>query len=247
MEGVAELGLTEEKQRPCLQERGKGHLHGDDGRDVGEAGVQATETGEDERLISHGLPDVTKSIGEGLELVAVAGDGEVALDDGAELGLKVDGASHLVVEEEVADECVSLESGLVLPHDDVEDFLADRAVEPRADREVLAAPLRGASSNGSVGGDVAGELVSTEKNADEHAPLGEVRGLEVEDDRDVRFHAGDVDGEGGRRGGDRHSGGEGRAGVGGEGCGGQAADGGRGLAGSCHGERRKLGLGSKVV
>jgi hypothetical protein len=165
-------------------------------------------------LVGHRLPDVTESIGERLQAMAIGGDGEVALDDGAELRLEVDSVSHLVVEEEVADERVGLVRGLVLRHDDVEDLLADGAIEPRADDEVLATPLGVTVGGRSVGGDVAGELVPTEENADEHAPLGVVRRLEVEDDRDVRLDACDVDGEGGWRGGRNHGSGEGVRGHG---------------------------------
>jgi hypothetical protein len=74
------------------------------------------------------LADVTQRIGEGLGLMDVGGDGEVALDERAELSFEVDGAHHLIVEEEVADEHVDIMGGLVLRHDDVEDLLADGAV-----------------------------------------------------------------------------------------------------------------------
>jgi hypothetical protein len=168
---VAELGLAEKEERSGLQKRGKWGLHGDKGRDVGEAGTQAAEACENQSLIRHGLPDVAEGVGEGLEALAVGGDGLISLDDGAELGFEVDGASHLVVEEEVADAGVGLERSLLFGHDDVEDLLADGAVEPQADDKVLAVPLRGASHDRGVDGDVVGELILAEKDDDEHVPL----------------------------------------------------------------------------
>jgi hypothetical protein len=134
--GVGELVLVEEKERPHLEEGRHGALHGDERGDVGEARVDAAEACEDQGLVSHGLADVMEGVGEGLEAVAECGDGEVALDDGAELRLEVDSAGKLVVEEEVADEGVSLLRRLVLRHDDVEDVLTDGAIEPGADDEV---------------------------------------------------------------------------------------------------------------
>jgi hypothetical protein len=42
------------------------------------------------------------------------------------------------------------------------------------------------------------EVVLAEENAHQHASLGVVGGLEVENDRNVRLDASDVDGKGGR-------------------------------------------------
>jgi hypothetical protein len=50
-------------------------------------------------LVGHGLPNIAEGISEGLEAVAEHGDGEVTLDEGAELRLDVDSAGELVVEE----------------------------------------------------------------------------------------------------------------------------------------------------
>ena len=211
---MGELVLAKKQESPRLQERRDRNLHGDECRDVGEARAQPAKAVEDQRLIGHRLTDVAQSVGERLEPMAVGGDGEVALGDGPELRLEVDGAGHLVVEEEVADERGGLEGGLVFRHDGVKDVLADGAVEPPANDVVLALPLGGAVGARGVLGDVAGELVLAEENAHEHVPLGEIGGLEVKDDGNVRFHAGDVDGEGGRRDRRHHGSGEGRGGVG---------------------------------
>lgn len=57
-------------------------------------------------MIGDRLPDVTESVREGLQVMAVGSDGEVSLDYAAEFHLVVDGTSHLIIEEEVADEGV---------------------------------------------------------------------------------------------------------------------------------------------
>jgi hypothetical protein len=124
--------------------------------------------------------------------VAVGGDAEVALHDRAELHLEVDGARHLVVEEEVGDEGPRLLRGLVFRHDDVKDLIGDGPVEPRADDVVLADPVGGAGSDGGDGVDVVEEVVLAEEHADQHSPLGEVGGLEVERDRHMSADAGHV-------------------------------------------------------
>jgi hypothetical protein len=112
--------------------------------DVGEVRVQAAETREDHNLVSHGVLDSVEGIGEGLEGGAEHIDGEVALDECMELRLEVDSMGELVVEEEVADEGVGLVCHLVLRHDDVEDVLADGAIDPGADDIFQASPLEGA-------------------------------------------------------------------------------------------------------
>jgi hypothetical protein len=146
------------------------------------------------------LADVEERVGESLEAVAVGGDGNITLDERAELGFKVDSARHLVVEEEVADQHVDIVGGLILRHDDVEDLLADGAVQPGADDEVLPVPLGGAVGLRGLDEDVVGELVFAEEDGDEHAPLAVVGLPEVEDDGHVRLDAGYVHGEGGGRG-----------------------------------------------
>jgi hypothetical protein len=122
--GVGELVLMQKEEGARLQEGGSWNLHRDEGHDVGEVRVQTPEVGEDQGLVCHGLPHISECVGEGLQVVAVGGDGEIALDDGLELRLEVDDAGELVIEEEVLDQCVSVVHGLVLSHDGVEDFVA---------------------------------------------------------------------------------------------------------------------------
>jgi hypothetical protein len=130
MDGVAELSLVQSEQGACLGESRERVLHRENGGDVGVVRVETAEAVEDEGLVGDGGADVTEGIGEGLDAVAVGGDAEVALHDHVELCLEVDGACHLVVEEEVGDEGPRLPHGLVFRHDDVKDLIGDGPVEP---------------------------------------------------------------------------------------------------------------------
>jgi hypothetical protein len=125
VDGVAELSLAQSDQGACLVERWKRVLHRDNGGDVSVAWVETAEAVGDKSLVGDGGADITEGIEEGLEAMAIGGDAKVALRDGAELCLGVDGACHLVVEEEVGDERPRLLRGLVFRHDDVEDLVGD--------------------------------------------------------------------------------------------------------------------------
>ena len=105
-------------------------LHGDDGCDVGEARVEALKTVEDEHLIQGRSADVSKVVGEGLQVVAVRSDHEVTLHYAVDLCLEVDGEGHLIVEEDVGDERRCLVRRLILRHDDVKDLIGDGVIEP---------------------------------------------------------------------------------------------------------------------
>jgi hypothetical protein len=66
---------------------------------VAEALVQAADDVEDEGAVSDDLTKCREIIGHLLQPAAVVGDGELALDEVAELCLQVDGASLAVPEE----------------------------------------------------------------------------------------------------------------------------------------------------
>jgi hypothetical protein len=151
-------------------------------------------------MVRDRLANIVESVRESLEAVEVGGDGEITLDERAELDFEVDGTRHLVVEEEVANQHVDIVGGLILCHDDAEDLLADGAIQPGADDEVLPLPLGGAVGLWGLDEDVVGELVFAEEDGDEHALLAVVGLAEVEDDGHVRLDAGHVHGEGGGRG-----------------------------------------------
>jgi hypothetical protein len=110
------------------------------------------------------------------EAVTIGDDGELALHETVKLGLEVHGAHHLVVEEEVCNEIPCLLHRLVFSHDDLEDIARDGTVEPRPDDVVLA----GLVSGGGDSVDMGDVFILAEEGTDEHAPLGEVGGSEVE-------------------------------------------------------------------
>jgi hypothetical protein len=103
-DGVAKPSLARSEKGARLGKGRERVLHRDDGGDVGEVPVETAEAVEDESLVRDRGANVTEGVGEGLQAVAVGGDDEVALHDRAEFFLEVDGACHLVVEEEVGDE-----------------------------------------------------------------------------------------------------------------------------------------------
>ena len=77
---------------------------GDDHRlDVAILGIQPAEKVEHLARLRDGLPNVTELVGEALEGGAVLVNGGIALHDGAQFGLEVDGTVQLVVEEETLD------------------------------------------------------------------------------------------------------------------------------------------------
>jgi len=83
---------------------GVGRAPGGDHRlDVAVPGVEPAEKVEHLARFRDGLADVTKFVGETLEMGAVLVDAGVALRDGPQLGLEEDSAVHLVVVEEILD------------------------------------------------------------------------------------------------------------------------------------------------
>ena len=76
------------------------------------------------------MDGLAEHVGHRLEEPAIVGDGEIALREGAELGIEVDGASFLVPEElmrEIAPNGVCRHGGR---HDFLEKVGGARAVEP---------------------------------------------------------------------------------------------------------------------
>jgi hypothetical protein len=116
-------------------------LGGKDRLDVAGGFVQAADQVQHLAGLGDGVADVTQVVGELLELAAVVSDGEVALNNIAELRLKKDSALQLVVAKESLNgrpdgEGVSV--GLV---DEVEDELVDGCAEPIDKTTVDLPPL----------------------------------------------------------------------------------------------------------
>jgi hypothetical protein len=67
--------------------------------DGGKLLVEPVDDVEDERTVGDVLTETAQGISHGLEVPTVVADGEVTLDEGAELGVQENGALLLVVEE----------------------------------------------------------------------------------------------------------------------------------------------------
>jgi hypothetical protein len=152
--------------------------------------IKAAEDCEYKSLIGDQLVDISQRIGQELKHGAVVMHGHVALRSVAELGVEDDGATLLVVTEEVVDGEPNLAREGARGHDDAEQLGGDRAVYPVEDSEVVAPPSR---SGGSVGGGVVaehmgGEATAAKGNEKELAPLGMIGGLEIEGDGNVGFY-----------------------------------------------------------
>jgi hypothetical protein len=116
-------------------------LGGDDQLDVTVTRVEATKEIQHLARLGDEVADVTKLIGEALELGAVVVDREVVLLCGTQFGLKVDRAVYLVVEEEALIGVSQGESGEARPTNNVEDGLGDSGGDPVDDTGVNHAPL----------------------------------------------------------------------------------------------------------
>ena len=155
-------------------------------------------------MVGDGGADVAESIRKGLEAMTVGCDGEVTLDETSELRLMVNSPSHLIVQKH-GDEHPCFLGGLILRHDYVQDFVGDGPIEPGPNDVFIASPVRRVVRRGSDDVDVREQVVPAEEDADEHPPLGEVRGMEVERDGHMSAHASDMHC---RRGGGGHSSGD---------------------------------------
>ena len=100
---VLHLEFLEGQEGARVLEGVRRALGGDHRLDVAILGIQPAEKVEHSARLRDGLPNVTELVGEALEGGAVLINGGVALHDGAQFGLEVDGTVQLVVEEETLD------------------------------------------------------------------------------------------------------------------------------------------------
>jgi hypothetical protein len=184
------LAFFEGESRARLEEAREGDLKRKKRTQMAKLVVKPAKNREDKGLVGDRLVDVTQRIGQGLEIGAIVVHAHVALRSVAELGVEDDGATLLVVTEEVVDGEPNLAREGARGHDDAEQLGGDRAVYPVEDSEVVAPP---SGSGGSVGGGVVaehmgGEATAAKGNEKELAPLGMIGGLEIEGDGNVGFY-----------------------------------------------------------
>jgi len=109
---------------------------------AGEARVEPSEHGEDERTALDGVADSAEFSNLQLDALTVLRDGGVALLEGVELLKKEDGARLLVGGEDLLDGDPKLPGGLIITGEgEIEDGVADGAEEPTLDTRVGDDPL----------------------------------------------------------------------------------------------------------
>jgi hypothetical protein len=151
---------------------------------IWESFVEAADDVEHQRAITNRFAEISKLVSHGLEAVAIVGDRQIALDEGAELGVEEKSAGLLVPEEllfESKPHKASSGRAVVTVHDNLEELGIDRAVEPWQDGAVHALP------HGVVGAIVIGKhmiskRITLESVEEEAAPSVEVGRREIEDD-----------------------------------------------------------------
>ena len=95
-----------------------------------EAFVQPANDVEDERLVGDRLAEIAKILGHALEAAAVVDDGQIALSEGAELLVGVEGTGGAVPQELGLDGEPDHSSGGVALGDGVGEVVGDGAEEP---------------------------------------------------------------------------------------------------------------------
>jgi hypothetical protein len=98
--------------------------------------------------LGDGVADVAQVVGELLELVVVVRDGQIPLDNIAELNFEKNGALQFVVAEEVLDVRPNGEGRSIGLVDEVEDILGDGCVDPVGDAAVDLLPFSILIKNG---------------------------------------------------------------------------------------------------
>jgi hypothetical protein len=110
---------------------------------VGVLLVEAAKNGEHKSVVGDQLADISKGVGQGLELGIVLMHGHVTLGNVAELGVEVEGATLLVFIEKVVDGGPDLPGLCTERHDHAEELEGDGAIDPVEDGEVITSPHRG--------------------------------------------------------------------------------------------------------
>jgi hypothetical protein len=110
--------------------------------DMGEALIEAADDVEDESAVGDDLTKGREIIGHLLQLVAVLGDGEVALDEVAKLRLQLNGASLPIVEKLRLNSEPGVPGYGALGTDDLAQVIHERGDDPGLDDAVHPGPIR---------------------------------------------------------------------------------------------------------
>ena len=125
-----------------FQERGEGLGSAKKRADVGEALVEAADDVEDEGAVGDDLAEGREIIGHLLQLAAVLGDGEVALDEVVKPRLQLNGASLPIAEKLRLDSEPGVPGCGTLGTDDLAQIIRERGDNPGLDDAVHPGPIR---------------------------------------------------------------------------------------------------------
>jgi len=145
---------------------------------VGEALVEAADDVEDEGAVGDDLAEGREIIGHLLQLAAEIGDGEVALDEVAELRLQLNGAGLPISEELRLDGEPGVTSCGSLGTDDLAKIVRERGDDPRLDDAVHPGPI-GGNWDWRLFADMALKRKLAEDEQELIAPTVEVTGVDV--------------------------------------------------------------------
>jgi hypothetical protein len=132
------------------------------GTNVGEALVEATDYVEDEGAVGDDFAESTEVIGHLLEAAAVLGNGEVALDEVAEPHLKLEGAYLPVPKELGLDGEPGVPGSATLRGGDLDEVVGERTEDPGLDDAIHPIPIRGGGQGVEVDMVLEGELAKVQ-------------------------------------------------------------------------------------
>jgi len=144
---------------------------------MSEAVVETAKDVEDEGAVADGFTKISKLISHCLETAAVVVDGQVSLDERAELGVQKECAGLLVPDElllQSEPDDASCGRTILAVHHHLKEFRGDRAIEPRENGAVHALP-QDVSRAIVVGKHVVSERIPLESVEEEATPAVEVR------------------------------------------------------------------------
>jgi hypothetical protein len=151
--------------------------------DVGETLVQTAHDVEDEGTVMNGFAKVPESVSHPFELVAVVGDGEIALAKVVKFRVEEEGPSPAVPKELRLNGKPGDAANSVADEDCISEVSGDGADNPRLDDVVHANPVRG-SGREVVGEDMVLQGVLADGEEEEVVPPGVEHGKDVQNHRD---------------------------------------------------------------
>jgi hypothetical protein len=141
-----------------VEEGGEGPSTTEQGVDVGEVLVEATDYVEDEGVVDDDFPESAEVVGHLLEAAAVLDNREVALDEVAEPRLKLDGAYLPVPKELGLDGEPGVPGSAALGGGDLGEVVGERTEDSGLDDAIHPIPIRGGDRGVEVDMVLEGEL-----------------------------------------------------------------------------------------